>query len=307
MQNRSHALAAGVFVLLLTVAVIAVAVWLAGYHVSRVPYLMVSHEPATGLSSQSAVFYRGVPVGVVESIRLDPQNFHDILVRVDIDRDVPITRGTSGALQSEGIMGTSAIELDDSRKDPARLPTSEQAPGRIPLGPSFLDTLTRSGGTLIKRLSKLAADLDGFASPTNRADTSRVLTETQVAMAQMIPIEKRLNSALATLPALSRDSRHTLSHIDALSDSLQKLSGSLDTLSVRAGRFVGTGTAVGEDLRDTTLPQFDRLLRQLSAETQQLQQLTTSLKQDPQMLLYGSPDPTPGPGEPGYARGHRAH
>ena len=295
MRNQSHALATGLFLLLLTAAIVAVAVWLTGSHAPRIPYLLVSHEPVTGLTPESAVFYRGVRVGTVKAIRLDPRNYHDILVRVSIDRDVRITRGTFGSVQSEGLMGPSAIELDDSGENRAELPSSRQAPGRIPLGPSFLDTLTQSGGRLLSRLSKLTADLDRFANPVNRTRVAQILTDTDATMRSM-------QVALATVPSVSRDMRRTLHHIDALSDNLQKLTGSLTTLSHQARKFVRTGTSVSTALQDTTVPRTDRLLRQLGAETRQLRQLTIELHRDPQMLLYGRQDPAPGPGEPGYRR-----
>ena len=295
MRNQSHALATGAFVLLLTAAVVAAAVWLTGNHAARVPYLLVSHDPVTGLNSESAVFYRGVRVGTVKSIRLDPRNFQDILVRVNIDRDVPITRGTYGSVQSEGLMGPSAIELDDSGQNRAPLPTSQPAPGRIPLGPSFLATLTHSSGRLISRLSRLTADLDRFASPANEARLAETLTDTDATM-------RKLQVALASIPSVSYDMRRTLSHIDALSENLQTLSGSLIALSHHANRFVRTGTSASKVLRDTTLPHLDRLLGQLGAETQQLRQLTVTLRRDPQMLLYGRQHPAPGPGESGDRR-----
>ena len=295
MRNQSHALAAGIFVLLLTAAVVAAAVWLTGSHAVRASYLLVSRNPVTGLTSESAVFYRGVRVGTVQSIRLDPHNFHDILVRVSIDHNVPITRGTYGSVQSEGLMGPAAIELDDSGKDPARLPTSKRNPARIPLGPSFLDTLTRSGGRLIGRLSRLTADLEGFATPANQARIARILKDTDTTMRQM-------KVALATVPGVGHDMRRTLGHIDALSKNLQTLSDSLTVLSRQATRFARTGTATSEDLHDTTLPRLDRLLRQLGAETRQLRQLTVPLRRNPQMFLYGREDPAPGPGEPGDRR-----
>lgn len=59
MENRSHALAAGLFVILMTLAVISVAVWFGGETVKRDRYLLVSEVPVTGLNPQAAVRYRG--------------------------------------------------------------------------------------------------------------------------------------------------------------------------------------------------------------------------------------------------------
>ena len=50
MENRSHALAAGLFVMILSIAVAAVALWFGGDTAGRDKYLIVSELPVTGLN-----------------------------------------------------------------------------------------------------------------------------------------------------------------------------------------------------------------------------------------------------------------
>lgn len=300
MINKAYAVATGAFILLLAAALAAMAVWLSGYRVTRVPYVLVSQHPVVGLSPRATVYFRGVPVGTVDTIAFDPNDFRNILVQVEIDPGVPITLGTYGILQPQGITGVANVELDDAGNNPTRLPTSATTPGRIPLRPSILDTLMTSGNTLVARLSQLAGDLDRFAGADNRAHVSQILTNTETATSQLVTVEKQLQATLATLPDLSRRAQHTLSNIDALSARLQTLSGSLDRFAQDAARLSRTGNAAGRELRRTTLPRLDELLRQMNAASRQLYQLTTTMQQDPQSLLYGRQLPPPGPGEPGY-------
>ena len=74
MENRAHALAAGLFVIFLSVAMAAAAMWLSGETVIRDSYLLESKGSVSGLNPQAAVRYRGVDVGKVEDIRFDPEN-----------------------------------------------------------------------------------------------------------------------------------------------------------------------------------------------------------------------------------------
>jgi phospholipid/cholesterol/gamma-HCH transport system substrate-binding protein len=67
MENRSHALLAGLFTLLLVIAGAIGAVWVSKKNVPLLPYELVATSPVTGLSVQSAVRYQGVPVGRVQS------------------------------------------------------------------------------------------------------------------------------------------------------------------------------------------------------------------------------------------------
>lgn len=299
MANKAYAIATGAFVLLLSAGLAVMAVWLSGYRVARVPYVLVSQHSVAGLSAQAAVFYRGVPVGTVDSISFDPHDLRNILVRIEIDPKLPITRGTYGVLQPQGITGVNDVELADSGKDPRPLPTSAAAPARIPLGPSVLDSLLTSGQTLVARLSQLAADLDQFAGADNRAHVSQILANTEAASRQLAAVEKQLQATLTTAADLGRHTQHTLAEVDAVAEGLQTLSGSLDTLARSATELSRTGNAAGETLRRTTLPSLYALLTQMRETTQRLQQFATTLQQDPQSLLYGH-QPPPGPGEPGY-------
>ena len=69
MENRSHALLAGLFTLLLVIAAAIGAVWVSKKNIPLLPYELVATSPVTGLSVQSAVRYQGVPVGRVQSLR----------------------------------------------------------------------------------------------------------------------------------------------------------------------------------------------------------------------------------------------
>ena len=71
MENRAHAIAAGLFTILLTAGVVFAAMWFSGETYEKAVYLLESRLPVTGLNVQSAVRFRGVDVGKVESIEFD--------------------------------------------------------------------------------------------------------------------------------------------------------------------------------------------------------------------------------------------
>jgi len=67
MENRAHALAAGLFVIILSTALAAAVMWFGGDTMMRAKYMLVSEVPVSGLNSQATVRYRGVTVGKVET------------------------------------------------------------------------------------------------------------------------------------------------------------------------------------------------------------------------------------------------
>ena len=71
MENKSHAFAAGAFVLVLLALMTALAVWLTRDTTEQRVFEISSPEGVTGLQPQAAVRYKGVLVGRVTDIALD--------------------------------------------------------------------------------------------------------------------------------------------------------------------------------------------------------------------------------------------
>ena len=95
MENRSHALAAGLFVLVLTAALAAIGLWFSkdDGHVLT-PYVVTTTGDVSGLKPEAPVRYRGVDVGKVYAIRLDPARPGVIEIRIGVDAATPVTSTT---------------------------------------------------------------------------------------------------------------------------------------------------------------------------------------------------------------------
>src|SRR5690606_36335284 len=105
MENKAHAMAAGIFVALLSLLVLGMAAWLTRDTGIRDTYEISTRETVTGLQEQAPVRFRGVDVGKVSSIGFDPQKQGNVLLRLEIDREAPITRETYASLGFQGVTG----------------------------------------------------------------------------------------------------------------------------------------------------------------------------------------------------------
>jgi phospholipid/cholesterol/gamma-HCH transport system substrate-binding protein len=105
MENRAHALAAGLFVVFLSIGLVMATIWFTGDTVQRVDYLLVSKVQVSGLNPKAPVRLRGVDVGKVEDIDFDPKDPRTILVRVAVDSAAPITKGTYASFSHLGVTG----------------------------------------------------------------------------------------------------------------------------------------------------------------------------------------------------------
>jgi phospholipid/cholesterol/gamma-HCH transport system substrate-binding protein len=107
MNNRAYALLAGLFVLSLAAAIVVVGVWMSGSHAETRPYVVVTTGNVIGLQPQSPILFRGIAAGTVSKIGFDPADPRNILIYLDVDKDVPITRDTYATLRLQGIPGGS--------------------------------------------------------------------------------------------------------------------------------------------------------------------------------------------------------
>ena len=114
MENKSHAIAAGAFVLVVLALLVALAVWLTRETGMQQVYEISSAEAVTGLQPQASVRFKGVNVGKVTSIGFDPTAMGHVLIRIAIDEQAPITQSTFASLGFQGVTGLAFVQLDDN-------------------------------------------------------------------------------------------------------------------------------------------------------------------------------------------------
>ena len=113
MENRAHALAAGIFTLVLGTALAAVALWFSKDDIKLIPYLMTTSSSVTGLKVEAPVRYRGVDVGKVDDIAIDSANGGRVRIRIGVKEGTPITKSTYAQLGYQGITGLAYVLLGD--------------------------------------------------------------------------------------------------------------------------------------------------------------------------------------------------
>mgnify|MGYP001028198459 CR=1 FL=1 len=113
MENKSHALAAGLFVLLASCLVAGLAMWLTRDNGDYVAYELTTSDGVSGLQPQAAVRYKGVAVGKVTHIGFDPELSGNVLIRISVAVDAPITPTTFATLGYQGVTGLARRRILD--------------------------------------------------------------------------------------------------------------------------------------------------------------------------------------------------
>jgi phospholipid/cholesterol/gamma-HCH transport system substrate-binding protein len=310
MENRAHALVAGLFVLLLGIAA-ALAVWWLGYDKGAVNYYVLeARQNVTGLNLQAQVRYRGIRSGRVESIDLDPNDRRLILVRISLDARYPLTAGTTARLNTQGLTGIAYVQLEDDGSRPEPLVGAADDVPRIGLKPTLLDALGAQAGDIATQTNTVMARLAELLNERNMKNLTR-------SMENMAVISDGLRESVKDLPASVAALQRALSaaNVERLSVTLanlerttgeaaplvQEMRDTLRTMSGLAARLDTLAGQTGSELTGETLPRANALLDELTVSSRRLVRLMESIERNPQSLVFGRGRGAPGPGEAGFA------
>jgi len=304
MENRAHALAAGLFVLLLVLCVALAGWWFAGKREPSREILLVSQRNVTGLSPQSQVRFRGIRVGKVLDIALDPMDRRSILVRISIPVRIPISKSTTAQLNSQGVTGMAYVQLEDSGKSDELLPPGATPLPRIALKETLIESLGERAMVMAAQVSEIAANLNRLLDERGHLNrTLENLASASDALKDMPKVMAGVREALS--PANMKHLQMILAHLERTAGEAAPL-----TVEMRAlvAQLAGVGkhfdqllTDTGGEISATTLPRVNALLADLDKNSQQLGRLIESLNEAPQSLIFGRGAAKPGPGETGFA------
>jgi phospholipid/cholesterol/gamma-HCH transport system substrate-binding protein len=307
MENRSHAFMTGIFTLTLLVAAVLFGIWFNRDRVEYDPYLLATTLAVPGLNPQAAVRYRGLEVGKVDAIDFDPRMAGQILIHLAIDPATPITKTTYATLGYQGVTGIAYIQLDDESVGSQRLGTSEDTPARIPLRPGLLDQLEKRGTAILSQAEKVTEKLNDLLNDENRKTILAAFSDVSDTVNRYKELPGQLGPTIEKLPALAAkaetaiDSVNTLARdVTLLSQSLHGPEGTLTRIGDSVDRAVNGVEAVTTGAQLETLPGITALTDETRSSMRAVRRTMNTLNDRPQSILFGAPDITPGPGEPGF-------
>lgn len=306
MENRSHALAAGIFTILLGIAAAIAIWWLGQSDESTTTYVLETRRNVTGLNVEAQVRYRGIRAGKVEAIEPDSADPRLILVRINMDTRFKLTKGSTAQLGYQGVTGLAYIQIEDDGSSIEPLAEKDGGPPRIALRPTVFDTLDEKAGDIVTQISTASLRLGKVLDEKNVQNFSRTLEN----MASASDGLRELPTILASMrEALSesnmRNLRQILVHLERtagesapLTAEMRELVKSMSALSRRFDHLAGS---TADELTTATLPRANALMRELTTNSRQLSRVLEGLENNPQMLIFGRGVAAPGPGEAGFS------
>ena len=311
MENKAHAMAAGIFVAMLTALVLGLAAWLTRDTGVRDVYEISTREAVTGLQEQAPVRFRGVDVGKVKRIGFDPQQTGNVLVRLEVDRDTPLTKETFATLSYQGVTGLAFLQLADEGRNAPRLAPNDEVPPRIPLRPGLLARLEERGEVILERVEQVTERINTLLGDPNQKRIASALenisqaagSTTQLVNTVDATIRKRLDPALAEATVTLRGTQRT---VDQIGSTAAQFGQTAQRLNAPGGPMdrISEGTDALAQAAETftvgTLPRINRVTDEATRTVRTVNRAVNELSENPQMLIYGDGAVQPGPGEPGF-------
>ena len=305
MENRSHALAAGVFVILFGLATMLAAWYLGGKRESTATYLLETRKNVTGLNVQAQVRYRGIRAGKVESIEPDADDPRIILVTISLDARYRLTKSSTARLGYQGVTGLAFVDIEDDGSSREFLATGGANPPRIALKATLFDMLGEKAGDIVGQVAELLIRLNRLLDDKNADNLARTLDNVAVAsdgLKQLPQVVAAMRAALSDdnvkrLGGILAEVEKTAGEAAPLTAETRALVKSMTALAQKLDRFVDGS---GGEIAAATLPQINALVKELNANSNQLGRILDTLEERPQALVFGKGARRPGPGEAGF-------
>jgi len=326
METRTSYVLVGAFLLAATVGLIVFIIWSVKSDTSSsyTIYRAYFSGSVSGLSNGSDVRYRGIPIGRVTDIRIDPDNVEKIRVTMDIVSTTPIKTDSVATIEMAGITGVAFIQIEGGSQT---APALEVAPGRkfpvIKTKRSGLEALFDEAPKLIQRVIALTDDASKLLDEGNRsalAETlenirqlSSVLAGSSTRVAEIIDdsaaTAAEFRVAAKDVSAMANEARErTGPLLSTAEDTLRNVNAEIKNLSGDAGKMFDQLSTTAksltemsdqlsgliaenrEPIRDFTsdgLYNFTRMIAEMRALVDSLQRIAMRLESDPSNYLFG--------------------
>ena len=317
MYSRVNYTIVGVFVLLFSAGLVWFAFWLAKYGIHREfdTYKLFMKESVAGLSKDSVVKLRGVDIGRVSEIRIDPDNIERIEIFLKIKKGVPIKEDMVARTQMLGVTGLLSIEIDGGTNEAKTLKPTEDHIPVIPTAPSWFTKTTQGLGTLSERITMMVDKIQKLLSEKNIETLGKIFDNTEKVTAKAGDVETKAISSLEEVDTTLQEFRVSIKDmnkklIQATKDFkvMQKDFGSIKKVTVpTVNQIMKTAKNFNRmtlkiekslDRGDYNIKKiFEPFLVDIGIVSEQINDLAKELKESPNDLLFKTRKQRRGPGE----------
>jgi len=216
MYSRINYTIVGIFVLIFTTGMIWFAFWLAKYGLQKEfdYYKIQMSESVSGLSKDSTVKLRGVDVGSISKIGINPKDVEKVEIVLKINKGTPIKEDMVVSTEMYGVTGISYLQISGGTNEAKTLEPTEDYIPIIATAPSWLNKTTRGLGTLAERVTLLVNKGQKLLSEKNIDTLGKVFENTEKITAKAEEVEQKAIDSLDEVEITLREFRASMDEIN---------------------------------------------------------------------------------------------
>ncbi len=303
MDSKVNFAKIGFFILTLFILLLIFIFWLGKYGLEDKKYdyyTLYFSESVSGLNVESPIKYKGLEVGNVKSIKINPSNSEEIEITISVNAGTPIKQDVKAVLGTLGITGLKYIELEGGDKESALLEENSKGEKIIPTKPSFISTLQLSS----KEFEEILFRTTKLLSDENLANISEILKNSNQSLKNIEHFTNYLVQQEDSLANLIND----FSNFATISqDSFKVMSDSASTVKTSAANFqllsqrliqeVERGSFDLKDISKESINNLNEVLQNLNNTLIQAQTLIEKFENSPSDIIFKQQPVEYGPGE----------
>jgi phospholipid/cholesterol/gamma-HCH transport system substrate-binding protein len=295
-ETRSNYVMVGAVTVALLAGVLLFIVWLAGLSNKTTKcYDIYFAQGVGGLNKSSNVTFSGVPVGQVTKISLLPNRPEFVWVRIEVDQQTPVLQGTSAQIHGVGFTGVSEIQLAGAERGrPQIVQSGPQGCPVIPATSGGISALLNSAPELIDRIQKLTERLTELLSDKNQNSISDILENVDRTTRVLADRAPDMADAIREVRVAAHNAGIAANNVATLTDStnrlvveegrpaaqdLRKSIASVQAAADNLNAIISDARPGVQNFSKSTLPEANRLVRDLRELSQSLKAVTDRVDQ----------------------------
>ncbi|MCV6637223.1 MlaD family protein [Candidatus Albibeggiatoa sp. nov. NOAA] len=311
MNNKANYILVGLFVMILSFVFIASVLWLTLDKDNKTygTYQVYINESVSGLNLKAPVKYKGVQVGSVQDIRLNPARPDAVYLLLKIEQNTPIKQDTYAMLSVNGLTGVAFIELAGGSLHAPEIQLQPDQPyPEIASKPSLfqrVDTAVnqffsqQNSDSIAQSLKNIQTVTNTFAKHEQNIDQFlHNITETSYHTAQLSKDLSAMTQQVADTLQATQNTADSLNQLlqtnqDNIQHSTASIAEITDELHVLSRNLRNDMDFLGQQ----AAPAIVNNLTELQHLLRTARRLIHTLELKPNMLLFGNAKPDEGPGE----------
>jgi len=301
METRAHHVAVGAFVLLLMVAAAVFVIWISKFQgqAELARYDILIDDDVTGLQVDGPVRYRGVTVGRVLQIQIDPNDPTLVRVTVEVAKGTPIHIDAVASLEPQGITGVLYVLLKGGLQGSAMMVETDKPPYPIiRAGRGKFAAILASAPELIEAAKQLIARVELLFDEPNRLAIAGTLNNLQLLTDSLAENREGLShlvqSGSAAADEITSLAVELHKQLGVITDTtrlaqqdLHNVSESFSAAAKQISDLVADNRRPINDFTSTGLYEASQLVTELRLFIDTMNHIATQFERDPARFLFG--------------------